>query len=185
MKVYAHAPAAFGQTEQRLLGLLAETATTLLEATPPVSAPARQHTAAQQERDTVAAATAVLMTRDHLDPAAAPTALLELARTQGRRLIDVAAHVLETAVGHQQARLLGATMVVADISRADLWLYHRSIGGDTNELEIDAYLHHCLTLPRLQRDLLAVAANEILADTTPPQAPYAAETLTDLTPTPQ
>ncbi|MEX5258434.1 hypothetical protein [Kocuria arenosa] len=40
---------------------------------------------------------------------------------------------------------------------------------------MDAYLHHCLALPRLQRDLLAQAASEILADLTPPQAPYAAD----------
>ncbi|MFF0905396.1 UNVERIFIED_CONTAM: hypothetical protein RF653_17135 [Kocuria sp. CPCC 205316] len=81
----------------------------------------------------------------------------------------------EEAVGYEQARCLRATMVAADIDRAQLWLYYFSIGGDISEFEVDAYLHHSLLLPRLQRDLLAQAANEILADLAPPQAPYAAD----------
>jgi hypothetical protein len=81
----------------------------------------------------------------------------------------------EVAIGYEQARCLRATMVAADIDRGQLWLYYFGIGGDVSEFELDAYLHHSLLLPRLQRDLLAQAANEILADLAPPQAPYAAD----------
>jgi hypothetical protein len=83
----------------------------------------------------------------------------------------------DEATVHEQARCLRVTMVAADIDRAQLWLYYFGIGGDVSELELDAYLHHALTLPRLQRDLLAQAANEILADLAPPKAPYAADLL--------
>lgn len=81
----------------------------------------------------------------------------------------------DDAVGHEQARRLRSTMVAAGIDRGRLWLYYFSIGGEVSEFEVDAYLHHSLVLPRLQRDLLAQAANEILADLAPPRAPYAAE----------
>lgn len=81
----------------------------------------------------------------------------------------------DDAVGHEQARRLRGTMVAAGIDRGRLWLYYFSIGGEVSEFEVDAYLHHSLVLPRLQRDLLAQAANEILADLAPPRAPYAAE----------
>lgn len=81
------------------------------------------------------------------------------------------------AIGYEQARRLRATMAAAGIDRGRLWLYYFSIGGMVSEFELDAYLHHSLLLPRLQRDLLAQAANEILIDLAPPQAPYAAELL--------
>ncbi|MEX5258427.1 hypothetical protein [Kocuria arenosa] len=81
----------------------------------------------------------------------------------------------DEAVGYEQARRLRVTMVTADIDRGRLWLYYFGIGGDVSEFEVDAYLHHSLALPRLQRDLLAQAANEILLDLAPPQAPYAAD----------
>jgi hypothetical protein len=83
--------------------------------------------------------------------------------------------VNDEAVGYEQARRLRATMLAADIDRGRLWLYYFSIGGNVSEFELDAYLHHSMLLPRLQRDLLAQAANEILVDLAPPQAPYAAE----------
>jgi hypothetical protein len=85
----------------------------------------------------------------------------------------------EETVGYEQARRLRATMVAAGIDRARLWLHYFSIGGDVGEYELDAYLHHSLLLPCLQRDLLAQAANEILLDVAPPQAPYASDIRTD------
>lgn len=89
----------------------------------------------------------------------------------------------DEAVGYEQARLLRATMVAAEIDRGYLWLHYFSIGGEVSEFELDAYLHHSLHLPRLQRDLLAQAANEILAETTPPRAPYTTDLLSDRTST--
>ncbi len=83
----------------------------------------------------------------------------------------------QETVGYEQARRLRATMAAANIDRAQLWMYYFGIGGDIGEYELDAYLHHSLLLPSLQRDLLAQAANEILTDLAPPQAPYAADVL--------
>ncbi|WP_344122621.1 hypothetical protein [Kocuria aegyptia] len=79
------------------------------------------------------------------------------------------------AVGREQARRLRITMMAAGIDRARLWLYYFGIGGEVSEFEVDAYLHQSLTLPALQRDLLAQAANEILIDLAPPKAPYTAD----------
>ena len=39
-------------------------------------------------------------------------------------------------------------------------------------MEIDAYLHHALGLPRLERDLLARAANELIDHGVGGHAPY-------------
>lgn len=85
----------------------------------------------------------------------------------------------EETVGYEQARRLRATMAAANIDRAQLWMYYFGIGGHVGEYELDAYLHHSLLLPRLQRDLFAQAANEILTNIAPPQAPYASDVLSD------
>lgn len=83
----------------------------------------------------------------------------------------------DEAIGHEQARRLRATMVAAGIDRGRLWLSYFSIGGEASELEVDAYLHHSLSLTPLQRDLLAQAANELVAAQAPPPAPYADDLL--------
>ncbi|MCC9205962.1 hypothetical protein [Arthrobacter sp. zg-Y769] len=51
-----------------------------------------------------------------------------------------------------------------------------SIGGAAGEYEVDAYINGSLSLPPLQRDILAHAANELI-DQLParPRAPYCAE----------
>lgn len=82
----------------------------------------------------------------------------------------------DASVGYEQARQL-LTMRAANIDQGRLWLYFFSIGGSISEFELDAFLHHSLVLPRLQRDLLAQAANEILAEQAPPRVPYAADIL--------
>jgi hypothetical protein len=87
----------------------------------------------------------------------------------------------DEAVGYEQARRLQCTMTTADIGRQELWLHYFSIGGDVSEFELDAYLHHSLMLPPLQRDLLAHAANELLAERLPPSAPYASDLQEDYT----
>jgi len=85
------------------------------------------------------------------------------------------AAVDDNALGHEQARLLRAAITAAGIQREDLWLHYFSIGGEAGEYEMDAYLHHSLVLPRLQRDLPAHAANELIDRMAPPRAPYAAD----------
>ncbi|MGX5358226.1 GAF and ANTAR domain-containing protein [Kocuria sp. KH4] len=100
LKVYATVPDAFGQTEQDLLGQLAQAAATLLGAAQPTEAPVRLSASlkdALATREAIGLATGVLMARDHLGPEAAKSVLLEQARAQGRRVAEVAAEVLETA----------------------------------------------------------------------------------------
>ncbi|RJT75406.1 hypothetical protein D6T63_17815 [Arthrobacter cheniae] len=51
------------------------------------------------------------------------------------------------------------------ISTHGLWVYYFTIGGDIDEVEVDAYLHGLMPLPVLDEDLLAVAVAEMYADT--------------------
>ncbi|MCM3689116.1 GAF and ANTAR domain-containing protein [Kocuria rosea] len=100
LKVYATTPSAFGEAEEELLGQLAAAAATLLGAAQPTEAPTRLSAAlkhALATREAIGVASGVLMARDHLSAEGARTVLLEQARTQGRRVAEVAAAVLETA----------------------------------------------------------------------------------------
>jgi GAF domain-containing protein len=98
LKVYATTPAAFGEAQERLLGLFADAAATLLGAAQTTDAPVRLSAAlkaALATRESVGLAAGVLMAREHLDPEAARSLLLERARAQGRRVVEVAAEVLD------------------------------------------------------------------------------------------
>lgn len=98
MKVYATTPAAFGDGEEQLLGLLAAAAATLLGAAQTREAPQRISDglkAALHDRQTVAVATGVLMERHDLDQDSAQQRLLHDARTQGRPLVQTAGQVLD------------------------------------------------------------------------------------------
>ncbi|GAA5199842.1 hypothetical protein GCM10023346_40580 [Arthrobacter gyeryongensis] len=75
----------------------------------------------------------------------------------------------------QQQRMLAAAMKSAQINVGELWLKYFSLGGEVGEYEVEAYLQGLLSLPVLQRDLLAMAANELI-DTFPQgRAPYSDE----------
>ncbi len=52
----------------------------------------------------------------------------------------------------------------AGITLSALWLYYFSLGGAAEELEVDAYLHGLMPLQPVDRDLLALAVNEMYAD---------------------
>ncbi|GAA1760764.1 GAF domain-containing protein [Kocuria aegyptia] len=183
LTVHASTPGAFGAAEERLLGLLADAAATLLGAAHAVDAPVRLSIPWEETldpRELMGLAAGVLMARDQLTPEAARAALAEEAGTQDRGVAEVAAATVDAAVGHEQARRLQATMTTAFISRHDLWLRHFSLGGNVKEFEIDAYLHQAMLLPQFQRDLLAHAANDILEEIAPPRASYTSEALAGL-----
>jgi hypothetical protein len=73
----------------------------------------------------------------------------------------------------KQARLLALAIGRAGITSGELWLRYFSIGGSAGEYEVEAYLHGLHSLPVLQRDLLAHAANELIDELPPiPRAPY-------------
>lgn len=64
----------------------------------------------------------------------------------------------------QQARLLHHTLVRAGISEHQLWWHYFSLGGNAGQLEVEAYVHQALHLPRFERHLLDHAAEELLPD---------------------
>lgn len=81
----------------------------------------------------------------------------------------------ENVNGKEQARLLLRVLREAKLGIDEVWLHYFSIGGEVGELEVDAYLHHAMSLPRLQRDILAQAANELVGYNPRLWAPYAAD----------
>ncbi|MEX5262332.1 hypothetical protein RF647_18960, partial [Kocuria sp. CPCC 205263] len=68
----------------------------------------------------------------------------------------------DDGVGAEQARLLREVTGRAGIQVKQLWFHYFTLGGDAGQIEVEAYLHDCLGLPGLQRDLLAHAANELI-----------------------
>ncbi|MEX5258270.1 hypothetical protein [Kocuria arenosa] len=78
-------------------------------------------------------------------------------------------------MAREQARLLRQAIRRAGITRDQLWLHYFSMGGEAGETEVDAYLHQSFSLPPFQRDLLAHAANELIARIPPQQAPYVSD----------
>lgn len=86
----------------------------------------------------------------------------------------------DNAAGREQAHLMRQALEAAGLDVGQLWMHYFSIGGDTGEMEVDAFLHHCLTLPVLQRDLLAHATNELLDQQRPQRIPQASDVLDHL-----
>lgn len=72
----------------------------------------------------------------------------------------------------EQRRQLAQVLTVANISVGQLWLRYFGSGGTVGEYEVDAYVQGLMSLPALQRDILALSANE-LVDELPalPRAP--------------
>ncbi|WP_247826111.1 hypothetical protein [Arthrobacter antioxidans] len=54
----------------------------------------------------------------------------------------------------------------------DVWVRYFSFTGDVDEFEVNAYLNGLITLTPLDRDLVSLAVNELIAETPPPTAPY-------------
>lgn len=50
------------------------------------------------------------------------------------------------------------------ISLMGLWTYYYGLGGNADELVLDAYLNEMMELPPLQMDLVHTAIEEITAD---------------------
>ncbi|MEZ2391731.1 hypothetical protein AB6813_19700 [bacterium RCC_150] len=71
-----------------------------------------------------------------------------------------------------QRRQLRAALKASDISPGELWLNYFSMGGSVGEYEVEAYLQGLVSLPEAQRDLLAMAANELIDATPRLRAPY-------------
>jgi hypothetical protein len=83
----------------------------------------------------------------------------------------------DDAAGREQAHLVRQALEAAGTDLSRLWMHYFSIGGDVGEMEVDAFLHHSLTLPALQRDLLAHATDELLDHQGPARVPSASDLL--------
>jgi len=84
----------------------------------------------------------------------------------------------EEALAREQARLLCRAIDQADLGLSEVWFHYFSIGGNAGQLEVEAYLHHALPLPALERDILAHAVNELIDHRPVLYAPYTCD-LTD------
>jgi hypothetical protein len=69
--------------------------------------------------------------------------------------------VLDALAAHQSCGL-HRSIAAAGISQYQLWWYYYGLGGDVGEMEVNAYLHQALHLPRLQRSLLDHASHELI-----------------------
>lgn len=56
----------------------------------------------------------------------------------------------------------------AALTAPDLWLYYFSVGGNLRAFDIDAYLNGVYPLPVGERNLIALALNEMI-DALPPR----------------
>ncbi|MEY9777095.1 hypothetical protein [Arthrobacter sp. MW3 TE3886] len=74
----------------------------------------------------------------------------------------------------EQRRGITAALSHTGLNVDELWLKYFTLGGQAGELEVEAYLHGAMSLPDLQRDILAHAVNERLdaLNSTAPRAPY-------------
>ena len=81
----------------------------------------------------------------------------------------------DVVIGTVQARVTQQAVRCAGVGPAELWWEYFQLGGAAGELEVDAYLHCCLRLPRIHRDLLAHAANTLGHDTAAPRVPFSEE----------
>jgi hypothetical protein len=100
---------------------------------------------------------------------------VRLGRRSERRL----SRGMETTMGmgekEQQSRTCAAFRSTG-LTVYELWLRHFGLGGNAGEEEIDAYLHSSLLLPPFERDILALAVNEYIADLPPaPRATFSTE----------
>lgn len=78
--------------------------------------------------------------------------------------------------GAEQRLLTSRAMHEADLTVPEVWLRYFSFSGVVAEYEVHAYLQGLITLPRLQRDLIAQAVNELIDELpAPPRAPSDAD----------
>jgi hypothetical protein len=68
--------------------------------------------------------------------------------------------------GREQRRFVAEQFRDGNTSLGRLWAYYFGIGGDADELALDAYVHELGELPPVQISLLALAMNE-MADEDP------------------
>lgn len=73
----------------------------------------------------------------------------------------------------EQRTKLKSVLEAADITVGELWIAYFSMSGSVGEYEVHAYVEGLISLPMTQRDLLALACNELIDGTLPLRAPFA------------
>src|SRR5204862_1413319 len=67
---------------------------------------------------------------------------------------------------NEQRKELNVVYRRADLALEQLWVRYFGLGGTAVLVEVEAYLHGLMSLPSLQRDMLAHAVNERLDELT-------------------
>ncbi|RJT79083.1 hypothetical protein D6T63_10635 [Arthrobacter cheniae] len=65
---------------------------------------------------------------------------------------------------HTQQHSTWLAARAADLSANDLWAHYYSVGGTLESFELDAYLHGMYPLPLGDRNMVALALNELIDD---------------------
>ncbi|GLY50376.1 PP2C family protein-serine/threonine phosphatase [Lentzea sp. NBRC 102530] len=81
----------------------------------------------------------------------------------------------EPARQDEQLRAFSLAFARAELTVQELWARYFALGGDHDQLDVEAYLQGLMPLPPAQRDVLAHAVNERLDELTwPHRVPYTA-----------
>jgi hypothetical protein len=64
----------------------------------------------------------------------------------------------------EQRRGAAARFRKTDLPLAKLWSYYYGIGGEIDEMSMDAYLHEALDIPPAQVSLISTAMTELTED---------------------
>lgn len=70
----------------------------------------------------------------------------------------------DRTIARTQARMIRTAVTGAGLDVRELWREYRRLGGEVDELEVDAYLHHALHLVPRHRDSLARVTNRMVPD---------------------
>lgn len=81
----------------------------------------------------------------------------------------------EEEIAREQAQRTRRAIRKAGLGLDQVWWHYFSLGGEVGLLELEAYLHQALSLPRLERDVLAHAVNELANFQQKLRVPYAFE----------
>ncbi|WP_164200346.1 hypothetical protein [[Micrococcus luteus] ATCC 49442] len=64
---------------------------------------------------------------------------------------------------HHDIQFLNTVLTRWDIRIGELWLQYFGLGGAASEFDIEAHLQALISLPHCERQLLQMAAEEIIA----------------------
>lgn len=87
----------------------------------------------------------------------------------GEEAADRAGRTRDSSRSAEQRLLTSRALHEADLTVPEVWLRYFSFSGMVEEYEVHAYLQGLIDLPRLQRDLIAQAVNELIDELPAPR----------------